>query len=148
MANGLYDKGREKFLRGETSWNDGTIDAILVKIGTGVGEYDVNLATNEFLEDVPVAARVALLSGNTVNAAALGTKTTTAGVADAADALFDEVTGDACGAIVLYERKVTDTETTSPLIAYIDTATGLPVTPTGVDIEVKWDDGANKIFKL
>ena len=148
MANGLYDKGREKFLRGEISWNTGTIDAILVKIGGGVGEYNTNLATDEFLEDIPVAARVALLSDNTVNGTELTNKTTTAGVAAAADALFDEVTGDACGAIVLYERKTTDTETTSPLIAYIDTATGLPVTPTGVDIEVNWDNGANKIFKL
>lgn len=38
--------------------------------------------------------------------------------------------------------------TESPLIAFIDTATGLPVTPNGGDITVAWDSGANKIFKL
>ena len=42
----------------------------------------------------------------------------------------------------------TGTEATSPLIAYIDTATGLPITPNGGDIIVVWDDGANKIFRL
>lgn len=39
-------------------------------------------------------------------------------------------------------------QTDSPLIAYIDTATGLPVTPNGGDITIAWDSGANKIFKL
>jgi len=34
------------------------------------------------------------------------------------------------------------------LIAFIDTATNLPVTPNGGDIIVAWDNGANKIFKL
>jgi hypothetical protein len=44
--------------------------------------------------------------------------------------------------------KDTGTAATSPLIAYIDTATGLPVTPNGGDITVTWDNGSNKIFKL
>lgn len=33
-------------------------------------------------------------------------------------------------------------------IAYIDTGTGLPVTPNGSDITVTWDSGASKIFAL
>ena len=37
---------------------------------------------------------------------------------------------------------------TSRLIAFIDTATGLPVTPNGGDIVVEWSNGAVKIFKL
>jgi hypothetical protein len=37
---------------------------------------------------------------------------------------------------------------TNRLIAYIDTATGLPVTPNGANITAVWDNGANKIFKL
>ena len=40
------------------------------------------------------------------------------------------------------------TEATSPLIAYIDTATGLPITPNGGDIIVTWDNGTNKIFRV
>ena len=42
----------------------------------------------------------------------------------------------------------TGVEATSALIAYIDTATGLPITPNGGDIIVNWDNGANKIFRL
>jgi hypothetical protein len=44
--------------------------------------------------------------------------------------------------------KDTGTESTSLLIFYIDTATGLPCTPNGGNITVAWDSGANKIFKL
>ena len=44
--------------------------------------------------------------------------------------------------------KDTGDNATSPLIALIDSATGLPITPNGGDIIVVWDNGANKIFKL
>ena len=56
------------------------------------------------------------------------------------------MTGDPSEALVIY--KDTGTESTSPLIMYIDTATGLPVTPNGGDITVTWDNGTNKIFKV
>lgn len=39
----------------------------------------------------------------------------------------------------------TGTESTSPLIAFIDTATGLPITPNGGDIIVTWDKKINEI---
>jgi hypothetical protein len=38
--------------------------------------------------------------------------------------------------------------TAQRLIAYIDTATGLPVTPNGQNITVSFDNGSNRIFKL
>ena len=148
MANALFDKGRESFLKGEIDWASDTIDVILVKVGTEADEYNVDLANDQFLEGVTVAARVALLSGNAVEDTELTTKTTAAGVAGADDAVFEEVTGDEIGAIVIYARESTDTETTSRLIAYIDTADGLPITPNGTDITIEWDTGANKIFKL
>ena len=62
------------------------------------------------------------------------------GAADAADCTFTSVTGSSIEAIVIY--KDTGTEATSPLIAYIDTATGLPITPNGGDIIVTWDSFA------
>ncbi len=34
------------------------------------------------------------------------------------------------------------------LVAYIDSATGLPVIPNGGDITITWDSGANRIFAL
>jgi len=135
MANALYDKGREGFLDGSIDWDTDNIKVILID----AQDYTVDLANHNALDDIPAGARVAT-SGN------LASKTVTAGVADAADVTFTAVTGDQSEALVIY--KDTGVESTSRLIAYIDTATGLPVTPNGGDITVQWDDGANKIFKL
>lgn len=133
MSNALYDAGREAFLDGAISWSSDTIKAALVDTGT----YTVNLATHDNLDDV---------SGIVGTAVTLGTKTVTDGVADAADSVFSAVTGNTVEAIVIY--KDTGVASTSTLIAYIDSATGLPATPNGGDINVAWDSGANKIFKL
>lgn len=138
MANALYDLGREKFLGHATidlDWINDDIKAVLVDTGA----YTVNLATHEFLSDIPVGARIATSSN-------LAGKTSTAGVADADDITFTGVTGATVEALVLY--KDTGVAATSPLIAYIDSATGLPFTPNGSDVDVIWDSGANKIFKL
>jgi hypothetical protein len=135
MANALYDTGRAAFLGADVDWLVDNIKAVLVDSA----DYTVNLATHQFLSDIAAIGRVAT-SGN------FGTKSATAGVADAADITFTAVTGDPSEVLVIY--KDTGTATTSQLIAYIDTATGLPVTPNGGDITVTWDNGANKIFKL
>jgi hypothetical protein len=79
--------------------------------------------------------------------ATLASKTVTLGVADAADSVWSAVTaGAACPYVIV--KKHTGTAATSNLIVYIDTATGLPVTPNGGDINLVFDNGANKIFKL
>jgi hypothetical protein len=134
MANALYDLARQKFLTGAISWSTDDIKLVLVDTAS----YTVNLATDEFLSSIPAGIRVAT-SGN------LASKTTTAGVADAADVTFAAVTGAQSEALVIY--KDTGDAATSALIAYIDTATGLPVTPNGGDITIVWDSGS-KIFKL
>lgn len=135
MANALYDKGRQGFLEGAIDWDTDDIRIILID----VADYTVNLATHDNLDDVAGAARVAT-SGS------LGSKTVTDGVADAGDVTLSAVSGDPSEAIVGYKH--TGTESTSRLIFYIDTATGLPVTPNGNDIIVRWDNGSNRIFKL
>ncbi|HXJ56501.1 MAG TPA: hypothetical protein VNU68_07560 [Verrucomicrobiae bacterium] len=135
MANALYDKGRQAFLDGDIDWSADNIKVVLVD----AADYTVNLTTDQYLSDVPSGGRVATSSN-------LGSKTSTAGVADAADVTLTAVTGDPSEALVIY--KDTGVASTSPLIAYIDTATGLPVTPNGGDITIQWDSGANKIFKL
>jgi len=139
MANALYDKSRNKFLKGEISWKSGgdTFRAYLVDIQGGTG-YTVNLATDEFLSAIPAGALVSYI--------ALAPTDPTAGVADAADVTFLAVTGAQSEAIVIVKWVTQASD--SPLIAYIDSATGLPVTPNGGDIQVVWDNGANKIFKL
>lgn len=135
MADKLYDKGREGFATAEIDWIDDTIKAVLVDTGA----YTFNQSSHQFLSDIASGARIATSS-------ALAVKSATAGVCDADDVTFSTVTGPTVEAVVLY--KDTGTASTSRLIAYIDSATGLPVTPNGGDINVVWDNGANKIFKL
>ena len=135
MANALFDKARQRFLEGQFNWNTDTIKAVLVDTGT----YTVNLSAHEFLSDIGTGARIS-------TSGAFAGKATTGGAADANDVTFTSVTGASIEAIVLY--KDTGTDSTSPLIAFIDTATGLPITPNGGDIIVTWDNGPNKIFKL
>ena len=135
MANALYESARQKFLEGGIAWLAHDIKCILVD----TADYTVNLSTHEFLSSVAGGAIVATSSN-------LTGKTSTGGVADAADVTFTAVTGDVSEAIIIY--KDTGSAATSPLIAYIDTATGLPFTPSGVDITVGWSGGSNKIFKL
>ena len=96
-------------------------------------------ASHQNYNDITPAARV-------TSEILLSEKTTTDGAADADDIVFQSVSGSQVKAIVLYVDS--GTESTSPLIAYLDTATGLPITPNGGDIIVTWDNGANKIFKL
>lgn len=135
MANTLFDKARQRFLEAQFNWMTDTIKCILVDTGA----YTPQTAVHEFLSDIPTSARIA-------GPVTLTAKATTGGAADAADCTFTSVSGASIEAIVIY--KDTGTESTSPLIAYIDTATGLPITPNGGDIIVTWDNGANKIFKV
>jgi len=135
MANALYDKGREGFLDGSIDWDTDTIKCVLVDSA----DYTPNLATHDFLDDVPSGGRVGTPQ-------TLTGKTVTNGVADANDVTFPAVTGDPSEYILIW--KDTGVESTSRLIALLDTATGLPVTPNGGDIGIAWDNGANKIFKL
>lgn len=135
MANAMYDKGRQKFLDADIDWSADNIKCVLVDTAL----YTVDLANHEFLSDIAAGARVAT-SGN------LASKTSTAGVADAADVTLSSVSGATVEAIVFY--KDTGVAATSPLFLWIDTATGLTLTPNGADVTLQFDSGANKIFKL
>jgi len=135
MANGLYDKAREAFLKGSLSWSDDTIRVVLVD-----DSYEVDLASDEFLTDIPLSSQI-------VKSTDLTNKTTSAGVADATDVTFDVVqNGRVVKALVVYQENLD--EASSKLVAYIDTAAGLPFTGNGASTTVQWDNGANKIFKL
>ena len=135
MANALYGLGRQAILEGDIAILTDNIKCVLVDTAT----YSVSIDADDFLDDIGAGERVAT-SGN------MASKTSTLGVFDAADITFTAVTGDVSEALVIY--KDTGVAATSKLIAYIDTATGLPVTPNGGDITVTFDSGANKIFKL
>ena len=133
MANALYDKCRERLLKAQIDWLNDSIQCVL---GTS-SSYTVNLTTHEYY--------VSAAGGTIAGPVALTSLAVVSGAADASDVTFSSVSGVAIQYIILY--KLVTTPSDSPLIAYIDTATGLPITPNGGDIIVTWDNGPNKIFK-
>ena len=112
MANTLFDNSRQMFLEAQLNWMTDTIKCILVDTGA----YTVQTATHKYLSDIATSARIA-------GPVTLTAKSTVGGAADAADCTFTSVSGPSIEAIVIY--KDTGSESTSPLIAWIDTATGL-----------------------
>jgi len=135
MANTLYDFARQRFLEAQINWMTDTVKCILVDTGA----YTPQTSVHQYLSDIPTSARVA-------GPVLMSAKSTAGGAADAADVTFTAVSGNSIEAILVYIDS--GSENTSPLVAYIDTATGLPITPNGGDIIVTWDNGTNKIFKV
>lgn len=135
MANALYAKGRQGFLEGAIAWLTDDIRMILIDTGA----YTPNLATHDFLNDIPAGARISV-------SPALTGKTSTDGVADATDPVFTAVTGTTVEAIVVYKH--TGSDATARLIAWLDTQTGLPFTPNGGDVTYQIPNDANRLFKL
>jgi hypothetical protein len=134
MANALFNPGREGFLDGSIDWDTGDIRVMLVR-----DTYTFD-ATDRFLADLG-----AVDNGRSV---ALGGKTVTDGIADATDTSLVATASVACNALVIFQH--TGADVTARVIGYIDTVTaGLPFTPSASQtVNIAWDNGANKIFKL
>jgi len=135
MANALYTKAKENLLRGLIHWDADDIKAVL----TDAGAYTLDIATHEFLSDVPAGARIAT-SGN------LAGKSYTGGVADATDVTITSVSGVSVEYVILYQD--TGVEGTSRLIACLDSYTSLPLNPNGGNVVIQWPSDAAKIFAL
>ena len=136
MANVLYPKAKEDFLAGNLNLSSNTVTIALVD--TGVYTFS---SAHEDRADIPNSAVVA-----TAN---LASKTITGGVFDADDASFTSVSGANCEALIIYHTDIEGAgNTTSRLIAYVDSASGLPILPNGGDITVGFSSGASKIFAL
>jgi hypothetical protein len=134
MANVFYVKGAEKILSGAIDFSTDTIKAILLK-----NTYAQNLATDEFLSGISAHR---LGSDQT-----LTSKSITGGKFDADDATWTGVAGgEVSEGVAIY--KDTGDPATSPLLAYIDTINGFPLTSVGGDIAPQWDNGTNKIFSF
>ena len=140
MANTLYNIARLKFLTEGIHWENHTIKCCLVT--TTPGGYSF-VATEENM----TAVSAKIVDGQIE---ALTTSTTALGAADAADVTFTGVTAsaDAIEALVIYQENDAGDQSLNIPIAYIDSATGLPITPNGGDIIVTWDSGDNRIFRL
>lgn len=134
MANALYVPFRNGVLGSHATRVDldsDTIKAALIDHGTDTP----NVVTDDFYNDIS-AGLVGSLSGALANKT-IGT--VAAGVFDADNVTFTAVSGNSVESVNLL--KDTGTPATSDLIAYFDTATGLPVTPNGGDITVTWAAG-------
>jgi hypothetical protein len=142
MANTLYDKARYRFATGSINWLTDTFKVLLVDTGA----YTPNFSAHEYLSDIGESAR------NFGDAGVAGVAITNPtvesnGAVDGSDVTFTNVSGTTIEAVVIY-KDVSGTPASSPLIAYLDTATGLPITPNGGNIIVTWDNGVNRIFRL
>jgi hypothetical protein len=133
MANALYPKAKEAFLAADIDMQVDTIKIALVD----TGEYSYDNA-HQYRSDI---ANIAVIS-----TATLANKTIVSGVFDADDATFTSVSGANCEALIIFQD--TGDQATSRLIAYIDSATGLPILPNGGDITVAFSSGSSKIFSL
>ena len=138
MANTLYDIGRRVAASTGLDWENTAYSCILVD----TGQYTPNFSSHQYLDDISASAYAA--SGTqALSAKAIDTN----GALDANDVTFPNVSGgDNLEAVIIYQN--TGNAATSTLIAYLDTATGLPITPNGGDIIVTWDNGVNKILRL
>jgi hypothetical protein len=130
MANVVYNKALEAFLTGTINWSSANVSAALV-----TSDYS-------FSQDHQYFSSV---SGQLGESVVLTGKSAVDGVADADDVTFSNITGTGA-AVILYVDA--GDPATSPLIAFIDTATGLPVEANNQPVNVQWDNGVNKIFKL
>ena len=137
MANGFYQHGIKHFARGDILWKNSAgsnIKAALVD----AADYTVNLATHEFRDATGLSTGIEETSANmTLTDAAVD------GVCDASDVTFTGTTGDTCEGILVY-RDV-GSAATDLLIAWWDTASGLPVT-LGGDVTVTWN--ASGLFTI
>jgi hypothetical protein len=144
-GNGNYDSGTGEVFLTSAQWEK---NPNVIRWGLDIIKVDLVNVTNpsgyvfsashEFLSSINIADRP--------YTAALSNLTATDGVADADDATFTSVASGTFEAFVIY--KDTGVASTSPLIAYFDTSTGLPLTASGGSVTIAWNNGANKIFKI
>lgn len=121
MANIVMDKFKEQMIRN-------LLESTNIKaVAVDQALYTFNSA-HEFLSDIPVGARVA----TTAN---LTGKTFVNGLFDCDDFVWPTVSGASIEQVFLFID--TGTASTSRLIMRYDTATGLPVTPNGGNINVQ-----------
>ena len=127
MANAIYDL-----------WKD-----LIGTFGTGgggttpPGTLSVSLVTSSYVFSQAHDFENDL-GANQVDDAVLAGHTWVGKNLNADDVVFTSLTGAAVAAIVIFMN--TGTDTTSRLIAYLDTGiTGLPFTPSSADATLVWD---------
>lgn len=134
MANQLMPKFKEALLKADIDLENDDIRWVLIDTGA----YTFSSA-HDFLADVASGARLA-------TSGALGSKTFTNGLFDAADPSLTDPGGGAT-AEAMYLYKHTGSDATALLIAWFDTGvTGLPLTLDGTNDSIQHN--ASGIFQL
>lgn len=136
MSNALYTKAKEALLEGLLDLTDDTLKICLVK-----STYTVNLSDHQYLSDIG-SSNIAATSTSLLG------KTTSNGIFDAENLTIEDYGTSGFNYLVLF--KDTGVASTSRLIAYIDTADGLPVSSSSstISITINWSNAINKIFTL
>lgn len=121
MANAFYNPFLAGLQNKEVDMDTDTIKATL----TDGADYTFSAAHTSYATDVAAGGKVAV--------ATLTSPAISAGNFDSADFTWTAVTGDQSEIILLWD----DTHASDLLVAYYDTGmTGMPVTPSGGDINV------------
>lgn len=140
MANALFNAYRNVVVEGTgPNINTSTVKAMFVDHGVDTP----NPSADDFIDDILSGARVPAIASCPV----LASKTfgvVGVGVFDAADVTFAALSGASVESLILFVD--TGTEATSRLLAFWDTATGLPLTPNGGDVTVQWS--ASGIYRF
>lgn len=136
MANFIYGKAKQSLLNGQFNISSDSLKVLLV--------------TESYVPDQNTDQFVSNISGSYIKerTSSLTNVTNTLGVIDANDITVAQYSGLAFKALVIYKDSGTDS--TSRLLAYIDTATGIPFAGINatINITINWSNGSNKIISL
>lgn len=163
MANAIFDIARKKFALNELKWDatpfaGATMVAMLYDTTPADGQGStVNmstlLTTAESLTGFDLSNLTVNNSGGHLRGKTTMTGLTveTNGACNAPQVTFSSVTStpgnSATGILIVAVDASNDPADCIPVV-WIDSATGLPITPNGGNIIVTWDTGVNKIFRL
>lgn len=140
MADHAYAIQMSAYFQGTHDLATATIKLCLVNIAAG--HYTPNFITDQFLSAIASGDRIAFsaaLTGVTVTQASGPSS-----IFNASNTVFSSVSGSAGGALVLFID--TGNPATSPLLAYFDSYSGLPVTPAGADINVAFNGSGIQVM--
>ena len=135
MVNTLYTQGRSAILRAQVDW----LNADVKFTAIDTSQYTADIANDEFMSSVPVAARIATED--------VTARTVTNGVADCEDIIFPAIAAGSTidGGIFWINTGV---DATSRLIAYVDQSTAFPYATNGGGFRVLISNGMNRLFQI
>lgn len=136
MANFIYGKAKQGLLNGDFNVASDTLKVLLVD-----SSYSPNQNTDEFVSSISSSKIKARSS-------ALTNVTNVLGTLDADDININAYNGQAFKSLIIY--KDTGNDSTSRLLAYIDSSIGIPFSGVNAttNITISWSNESNKIIAL